>query len=293
MLGTIDRDHVMRLLRLLAAGDAKGMIGAIREIDEQFPDYARLLDDFARDLQRVAVFQVVGSFDGEDDLSDQEVAELAETMSIADVQLYYQIAVIGRRDLHLAPDPRSGAEMTLLRMLAFRPAATEAGSVSGGGGAIAGTASKIESPKVVQAKVVQSNAQGHKWTDPDWPQLVSDLGLSGAVRLLASNCAFIRREGNTVYLGLDPRSESMLTTQRKSLIGQKLTDRFGEELAVDITIGSAVDETPVQQESRMADEKLEEARQTLEADPNVQTLKNMFGAELKPDTIEIISGEKG
>jgi DNA polymerase-3 subunit gamma/tau len=292
MLGTIDRDHVMRLLRLLAAGDAKGMIGAIREIDEQFPDYARLLDDLARDLQRVAVFQIVGSFDGEDDLSDQEMAELAETMSIADVQLYYQVAVMGRRDLHLAPDPRSGAEMTLLRMLAFRPAATEAGGASGGGGAVAGTASKVESPKVVQAKVVQTTAQPGKWTDPDWPQLVSDLGLTGAVRLLASNCAFIRREGNTVYLGLDPRSESMLTTQRKSLIGQTLTERFGEELAVDITIGSAVDETPVQQESRMADERLEEARQTLEADPNVQSLKNMFGAELKTDTIEIISGEK-
>ena len=101
MLGTIDRDHVMRVLKLLAAGDAKGIIEAIREIDEQFPDYSRLLDDVARDLQRVAVFQVVGTCDSEDDLSEQEIAELAEAMPIADVQLYYQVAIMGRRDLLL------------------------------------------------------------------------------------------------------------------------------------------------------------------------------------------------
>jgi len=113
------------------------------------------------------------------------------------------------------------------------------------------------------------------------------------VRLLASNCAYLRREGNTVFLGLDPRSESMLTTQRKDTIAERLTAHFGEALLVDIALGSAKEETPVQQESRMADEQLEQARQSLEADPNVQTLKHMFGAELKTDTIEIISGDKG
>ena len=105
MLGTIDRDHVMRVMQLLAAGDARGIVEAIREIDEQFPDYSRLLDDIARDLQRVAVYQVVGCCDSEDDFSEQEIAGLAETMPTEDVQLFYQVAVMGRRDLHLAPDP--------------------------------------------------------------------------------------------------------------------------------------------------------------------------------------------
>jgi DNA polymerase-3 subunit gamma/tau len=85
----------------------------------------------------------------------------------------------------------------------------------------------------------------------------------------------------------------MLTKQRKDTIAERLAAHFGEDLLVDIALGSAKDETPVQQESRMADEMLEQARQSLEADPNVQTLKNMFGAELKTETIEIISGDKG
>lgn len=300
MLGTIDRDHVMRLMKLLASNDAPGIIAAIREIDEQFPDYARLLDDVARDLQRVAVYQVVGTCDSEDDLSEKEIAELAEIMPTPDVQLFYQIAIMGRRDLHLAPDPRSGAEMTLLRMLAFRPAAAETTGSAGGGPGVSAAVSKTEAPaaKVLEAKETQVesaqvNESSHSWSDPDWSELVAKLGLTGALRLLASNCAFLRREDNTIFLGLDPRSESMLTKQRKDAIGECLSNYYGEKLSVDITLGEAARETPIQQESRMADERLEEARQSLEADPNVQTLKNMFGAELKTDTIEIISGDKG
>jgi DNA polymerase-3 subunit gamma/tau len=296
MLGTIDRDHVLRLLTLLAEGNAKGIIDAVREIDEQFPDYSRLLDDIARDLQRVAVYQVVGTSDSEDDLSHEEIAELAERIPTADVQLFYQVAIMGRRDLNLAPDPRSGAEMTLLRMLAFKPAAAEATGPASGGPADVTAKSAGSAPKTPVADVGQSAAQPaatQSWSNPDWSQLVGDLGFTGAVRLLASNCAFLRREGNTIFLGLDPRSESMLTKQRKDTIAERLTAHFGEDLLVDIALGSAKDETPVQQESRMADEKLEQARQSLEADPNVQTLKNMFGAELKTDTIEIISGDKG
>ena len=291
MLGSIDRDHVMRLMKLLSAGDAKGIIEAIREIDEQFPDYARLLDDIARDLQRIAVFQVVGTCDSEDELSEKEIAELAEAMPVADVQLYYQVAIMGRRDLHLAPDPRSGAEMTLMRMLTFKPAATETTGSMGTSGAVAGGTPEptAAAPKAARQKAIPSKADSKDWSDPEWGQLVGSLGLSGAVRLLASNCAYLRRDGNTVYLALDRRSESMLTRQRKEVIAGKMSEHFGEKLIVDITIGPEAAETPIQQESRMADEKLEEARKNLEADPNVQAMKNMFGAELKTDTIEIIS----
>jgi DNA polymerase-3 subunit gamma/tau len=290
----------MRIMHLLAAGDAKGIIEAIREIDEQFPDYARLLDDIARDLQRIAVFQVVGSSDSEDEFSEQEIAGLAEIIPTEDVQLFYQVAVMGRRDLHLAPDPRGGAEMTLLRMLAFKPAAAETTGSAGGGVTPASDAAAVPRSKarVVQAASVKTSsgavtASATQWSDPDWSKLVSELQLGGAVRLLASNCGFVRREGNTVHLALDPRSESMLTKQRKDSIASALSEHFAEQLLVDIAIGAAEVETPIQQESRMADEKLEEARLALEADPNVQALKTMFGAELKTDTIELLSGDKG
>ncbi len=291
MLGTIDRDHVARLLRLLADNDAKAIVEAIREIDEQFPNYSRLLEDLARDLQRIAVFQVVGTLDSEDELNEQEIEELAAAMSPADVQLFYQVAVLGRRDLHLAPDPRSGAEMTLLRMLSFRPAS--AGNAAGAGGGSVPAPQAVKSAKAPERKVVQAkpeqSAATANWQDPDWSELVAGLGLSGAVRLLASNCAYERREGNTLYLGLDPRSESLLTRQRKAALAEALSKRFGESLNVEIEIGAEGTETPLQEETRLADERMEAERQKLEADPNVQAMKNMFGAELKTDSIELIN----
>ena len=287
MLGTIDRDHVVRLLRLLADDEARGIIDAIREIDEQFPNYARLLEDLARDLQRIAVYQVVGTCDADDDLKEEEYAELAQALPIADVQLFYQVAVLGRRDLHLAPDPRSGAEMTLLRMLAFRPAAAAASAGGGGAGKKTQQAASVAAaPRAAQATGTRETAS---WAEPDWHALVAQLGLGGAVRLLASNCAYMRRDGNTIHLGLDQRSESLLTRKRKDELAARLSAHFGESLSVSVNIGAEAGETPVQAETRLADERMEAARQSLEADPNVQALKNMFGAELKTDTIELIN----
>jgi DNA polymerase-3 subunit gamma/tau len=297
MLGTIDRDHVSQLIELLAEGDAAGLIDAVARIDVQFPDYARLLQDLARVLQRIAVFQVVGKIDNADDVDEERLQDLAARMAPADVQLFYQTALLGRRDLPLAPDPRSGVEMALLRMLAFRPAETAAdsGGGSGRGGASVGVdKTRTPAPKVAQAARSETRAtrQGQVWSDPDWKTLTTDLGLSGAVRLLAGNCALLGREGNTVYLKLDPRSESVLTRQRSGALGAALSAHFAEELIVDITVGDTAGQTPLQEQTRLEDEQIEAARASLESDPNVQAMKSMFDAELRPDSIELINAPR-
>jgi DNA polymerase-3 subunit gamma/tau len=290
MLGTIDRDHVSRLVRLLAENDAAGIIAAVKDIDEQFPDYARLLDDLARVLQQIAVYQVVGGIDAEDEFSDEELGELAASIGAADVQLFYQTALIGRRDLHLAPDPRGGAEMTLLRMLAFRPAeaiANTAGGGSGGASKSQAEPARVAAPaaKVVQGK--QAATGSAAWEATDWKELVPQLGLSGAERLLAASCALLRRENNTVFFSLDPGSESYLTRQRKESLAKTLSDHVGEPLVVDISIGKVEVESPMQAESRQVDERFAAEREKLEADPNVQALKSMFGAELSAESIKL------
>ena len=281
MLGTIDRDHVVRLLRHLADNDAAAIIDLVAELDEQFPDYARLLEDLARMLQRIAVFQLIGSVEAEDEIAEKLLAELAGLFEPADVQLYYQTAIMGRRDLPLAPDPRSGAEMTLLRMLAFRPAADNAA-----GAGSSGKSAPRPSKKAAVGARAQPAAAAHAWQDPDWARLMGDLGLTGSLRMLAGSCALDRREGSTVYFRLDPLSEPLLTRQRRDALAAALSKYFGEQLNVDIRVAESTPETPHAQENRVADERLAAARESLESDPNVQALKTMFGAELKTDSIE-------
>jgi len=250
-----------------------------------------LLDDFARLLQRATIYQVLGSNEHDDEFDVEELQQIADTISPADLQLFYQTALLGRRDLDLSPDPRSGAEMTLLRMLAFKPAASAASSSSDGSSTKPAT--KSATPKVAAAPKSSAAepvaAAGTAWNDPDWNSLVSELNLKGAVRLLASNCALLRRGGDTLFFSLDAKSESMLTRQRTDELASALSAHFGESLRVAIEIGELAPETPVQEESRMQGERYEAARQSLESDPNVKTMQTMFGAELKTDSIEPIT----
>ncbi|MBT8083665.1 MAG: DNA polymerase III subunit gamma/tau [Woeseia sp.] len=296
MLGTIDRRHVGRLLSLLADGDAAGLLATIAEIDEQFPDYGNLLDDIARILQRIAIWQVVGSSDANDELDEAELQRFADAISPEDVQLWYQIAIVGRRDLHMAPDPRSGMEMTALRMLAFQPAAAAS---SGSGKNVAQTAPPTKSrpaksaaaPRAREKKAAAPDT-GSQWQDPDWQSLIESLDLSGAVRLLANNCGYLRREGVVIYLSLDQRSESLLTKARQEQLAKSLSKRFAEVLRVDIAVGATEVETPLQAEARALDEQLSAARKSLESDPNVRALQDMFGATLNSDSIEVVHPEQ-
>ena len=122
MLGTVDRQQVVRLVDRLADRDARGLFEVVAAIDEYAPDYGQLLDEIAALLQKAALRQAVPGL-AEDEIHPTEtLTALGERMSAEDLQLAFQFAILGRRDLELAPDPRSGFEMTLLRMLAFRQA---------------------------------------------------------------------------------------------------------------------------------------------------------------------------
>ncbi len=123
MLGTIARDHVEKLGELLAAGDASALLQYSKSLEQWSPDYAQVLDELASLLVRVATKQAVSDYDSEELFAPELIEKLAKAISPEDAQLYYQTAITGRRDLALAPEPRVGFEMTLLRMLVFRPSA--------------------------------------------------------------------------------------------------------------------------------------------------------------------------
>jgi len=230
MLGTIDRQHVSRILKLLATGDGPGILAAIREIDEQFPDYARLLDDMATLLQRIAVFQVVGAADVDDEDDEGELVAFASEISPEDVQLFYQIALIGRRDLYLAPDPKSGAEMTLLRMLAFQPGGDVSPSVRNKMSRSVAAMPKPTENKSTKAASVAPVTEKAAWQDPDWSKLINQIEISGAGKLLASNCAFVRREQNVLHLCLDGKSETLLTKSTEAALHKALCRHYDESL---------------------------------------------------------------
>ena len=127
MLGTLDHGQVYGVLHALLDGDARALMEAVRHLAEQGPDWNGVLAEMLNVLHRVAIAQVLPDAVDNGQGDRERVLELASALPAEDVQFYYQMGLIGRRDLPLAPDPRSGFEMVLLRMLAFRPADAEGG----------------------------------------------------------------------------------------------------------------------------------------------------------------------
>ncbi len=127
MLGTLDHGQVYGVLQALLDGDARALLEAVRHLAEQGPDWNGVLAEMLNVLHRVAIAQALPEAVDNGQGDRDRVLALAEALPAEDVQFYYQMGLIGRRDLPLAPELRGGFEMVLLRMLAFRPAGTSDG----------------------------------------------------------------------------------------------------------------------------------------------------------------------
>jgi DNA polymerase-3 subunit gamma/tau len=127
MLGTIARADVLELARAVSADDAAALLGSVDRVAEFAPDFGLVMDELARMLHRIALTQALGETKEQGDEASA-IASLAAALSHEEAQLLYQLAITGRRDLALAPSPRAGFEMALLRMLTFRRAAAASDS---------------------------------------------------------------------------------------------------------------------------------------------------------------------
>ncbi len=121
MLGTVAGDLTFDLLDALAAGDGGRLLSEVERIGALAPDFGELLKELLVLIHRLALFQQVPETIPADDPDRARFDDLARRIAPEDLQLYYQVALTGQPDLVLAPDPRSGFEMVLLRALAFRP----------------------------------------------------------------------------------------------------------------------------------------------------------------------------
>jgi DNA polymerase-3 subunit gamma/tau len=288
MLGTISRDHVVRIAELLAAADSAALLRCAQSLEEFAPDYAQVLDELAALLVRIGFKQAVSDYEGDELYAPELLERLARVLTAEDVQLFYQTAIIGRRDLGLAPEPRVGFEMTLLRMIAFRPAAESSaarapaappGGRAAASTAAAGSAAGAHSPASSPADAVSASDSG------PWATIVSALELSGAARQLASHCVFVGRQGAVVRLALDARNQPVRTPAQEEKLAQALSRYYGEPVRLEFQVGGALAETPALLARRVSEQELAAARRAFEADPGVQGLRERFGATVLPDSV--------
>jgi len=121
MLGSVDLSFVYQLLDTVIAGDSAGALQVVSQMSEHAPDFEGSLDELISLIHRVAIGQAVPDAIDNNWGDAERIGALANAITQEDAQLYYQVAINGKRDIGLAADPRSGFEMLVLRMIAFRP----------------------------------------------------------------------------------------------------------------------------------------------------------------------------
>jgi DNA polymerase III subunit gamma/tau len=308
MLGTVDGAQVLGLLQALAAADGQALLARIEEAVSFSPDFGAVLDELAALLHRVQLRQLVPGH-----AVEPEIEALAEAIAPELVQLWYQMAITGRRDLSLAPSARVGFEMALLRMLAFRPvesgseaaappAAPAAGSApqrsgprqapplppalasasapASGGRALAAAQAVTPSPPP-SARPLARLADAQSWL-----ALLEGLPLRGPVRQLAANVVHGGLNGDELRLLLPPALEHLASDLLLGQLRETVSEAVGVPLRLRIERTEARGETLLERERRAADARQQEAEAAFLAHPAVRQLMQEQGATLVPGSIK-------
>jgi DNA polymerase-3 subunit gamma/tau len=293
MLGTLDRSQVFGILDAVAARDARRVLECVGQLDERAPDYREVLAELAAVLQKVALLQAVPDLQLDEADDVEAFRKLANTLTQEDTQLFYQIAVIGRRDLELAPDTRGGFEMVLLRMLAFSIAEEGAVAVTRSAPPAAVASRPAATPASASAPATAPATSSAPRpavaaTDGNWPRIVSALGLQGPASQLAAHCSWGGKEGNRVRLMRDPEGETFHRPALEEKLAQALSSHFGEPIELEIVVATEPVDTPARQHKAAADDRLQNARRSIDADPSIRAMREVFGGTVQPDSIRSV-----
>jgi len=317
MLGTVDRARVAALLDALAGAEGDKLMGEVASLAELSPDWGHVLEAIADALHRVQLRQLVPAMQLQEDEGGIDVASLAERLRPEVVQLWYQMTVNGGRDLSIAPSPRVGFEMTLLRMLAFRPAgegamASSAPSASPaprpspppGGGRAAAQAAIAEAsaqpapppepprerasraaPAMRDAPSAPAIAQPISLDAEGWLDLLANTPLKGPTKELASHVGFIGYDGGVLSLSLSADDDFLKTPMAVKQLSESLASAFGAAPQIRFeTTQAAAGDTLRQRSERERDARHGAAEDAFLNDPDVQRLMQQ-GAKLVPDSI--------
>lgn len=276
MLGSMAQDDVLPLAEAIAAQNGSQLFAAIAQLAERAPDFQQVLEELISLFHKIALAQIIPDVCKQNDAA----ATLAKKFSPEEIQLYYQIALLGRRDLAHAAAQQQGFEMTMLRMLAFKPETSK--SASAPGAAIRAATQEISEPKAQPTAAKTAAAASAAISGlADWNTILPALGLSGMAHALASNCTMNSMVDNKIKLLLAVSHQPMLNPKLKDRIGEALSKYFGKEIQLEIEASSSELATPVKQQQATQAKKLETATQSILQDPNVKQLIDMYDATVE------------
>lgn len=292
LLGLVSQEIAFQLLEALASGDGARLLDGVAEAAELTPDFSQILEDILRLLHRTALYQQVPQSLSEALPEADGIRVLAERLSAEEVQLFYQIGLLGQQDLGLAPEPRGGLEMVLLRMLAFRPeersppTTQEQSRGASGLPPTPGSMKSTQSPTGAATDAQRSGPPMALETPEDWHPFVDCLTIGGVARQLAHNCELVSWDGVNLRLKLDPSCHQLRVTSTEERFKRAIEEALGARVRLHLEVERPERETPAQRRVRTAAERQQGAEASMMADPMAQAIRDQLAAQWVPGSIK-------
>ena len=283
MLGTIDNKYALNILSAVLSQDKDALLESLNAVDDLYPDYKGLLDTMASLTQSVAFLQVIGSRDNVSSNDQVEFLEsIANSYSPQLIQLIYQISITAKKDIELAPSPKEGFIMAVLRMFAFQ--LDDSPSIQSSKTEV--KKEKIKTQPVKEKSTIEKDEAKNKTENKNlnterWTSEVSRMDLKGAVKQLASHCTVERLKQGNLLLNIDPENEHHLIDRATKALSKYLIGTFTNIEKVQIKILKTKGSTLAKKKSEEQEEQkiMNESRN--DSDPNLQLIKDMFDAKVE------------
>ena len=293
MLGSLGGDLVWPLLDRIAAADGKGAIAEAERIAARSVSYEAALDELAAILHRVALAHA-GVEPAPDEPDAARLTEMAGRLDAGMVQVMYQIALLGRRDLALAPDEYAGFTMTLLRMISFvqpgdRPVVAGGEAKAAHARPASAKPAREAAPALVAAPAPVAPAaqlsQSAIAFDGDWAALVERLNLTGMAGMVARHGELVSHANGHFEL-LVPESHRMYAEKAyQDKLRAELQQHFGPATRLTVKVGATAGLSVAAARSRDQAKRQAHAAEAIEDDPFVRDLVRDLGAEVVPSSI--------
>ena len=304
MLGTLPFDHVNSLLSFIAKKDPVNLLKSLKEISQMSVDYMRLMDLILETIQLVTFAQVSTEALEETEVRKSDLIELSEVLSEDDLQVLYQIGLIAKRDMELAPSLSSGFEMALLRMVSFLPGdpkeikkkvekvtdnknlENKTKKIVKDNSSPIEVASVENTSEVNESKQDNNNSKKLDISKENWNAVFTGLELDAGTRQLASHCSFKKADDSVIYLSMPEEKLNLFNGKHRQELQNRLSEYLREDCNIFLEEGESTGNSPIQIKEKERRKVKEQAKKAIEEDVKVKKIIEEFGAKVIESTVE-------
>ncbi len=288
MLGLVNHDEIIKLASLINDRNAEQILSFVKDLVHKGENLSNALRDLTSLFHKISLAQIIQ----DKSQISPDISKLASSFSTQDLQLYYQIAINGQKDMNLSPSEQIGLEMTLLRMIAFHPDydSTEKKSLNSSPDKnLKDKNSKTqETPSKAPSRKQKSNAEINQLdiqTQEDWENIIKNLDFNGAAQMLVKNTVFKSLDSQTLTLTLSSDFANLHTPKTEESIINRLCMLF-PEVEIIFEVGETNGSSLSQKELVEKEQKRKETESHFLSDDNLIELQEVFNSKVDLKSIK-------